>query len=143
MWWAVWIGSFWQKLKYFSTRMDQRGNHMNMNFEHFQIEYYKQIGKSRWKNGVIYLVSILPSWVMVLELSKTCFFCNFVLTSSKKSKSIKAIYIQRSERSRYELSEIGVVYYATTYCFRGMNVWSRRILEEFLLIQHLFWYFNC
>ena len=89
MWWAVWIGSFWQKLKYFTTRMDQRGNHMNMNFEHFQIEYYKQIGKSRWKNGVIYLVSILPSWVMVPELSKTCFFCNFVLTSARNLSRLK------------------------------------------------------
>ena len=76
-------------MKYFTTRMDQRGNHMNMNFENFQMEYYKQIGKDRWKNGVIYLVSMLPSWVMVRELSKKCFFCNFVLTSARNLSRLK------------------------------------------------------
>ena len=41
------------------------------------------------KNGVIYLVSIFPYWVMVFKLSEF----------SKKSKSIKLIYIYASERS--------------------------------------------
>ena len=36
---------------------------------------------------------------------------------SKKLKSIKAVYIYASERSRYALSENGIVHYAMTYCF--------------------------
>ena len=40
--------------------------------------------------------------------------------------------------SHYALSEIGVVYYAMIYCFRGMSVLSRKVFEEFLLSSHLF-----
>ena len=50
------------------------------------------------KNGVICLVSKFPSWVMVFKLSEF----------SKKSKSIKSVYIYASERSRYTLSENGI-----------------------------------
>ena len=51
---------------------------------------------------------------MILKLSKKVHFFNFVLTSAKKPKYIKAIYIYASERSRYALSENGIVYYART-----------------------------
>ena len=64
------------------------------------------------KNGVICLVSLFPSWVMVQKLSKKVHFLQFCADLSKKSKSIKAIYIYASERSRYALSENGIVYYA-------------------------------
>ena len=67
---------------------------------------------------------------MVLKLSKKGIFLQFCADLSKKSKSIKAIYIYASEKSRYGLSEIDVVYYAMTYCFNGMSVWSRRTFEE-------------
>ena len=42
-----------------------------INFEYFQIhnDCYKQSGISRWKNEVIYLVFMFPSWFMVLHLS--------------------------------------------------------------------------
>ena len=53
------------------------------------------------KNGVICLVSMLPSRVMVLKLSKKVYFLRFYADLSKKSKSIKAIYIYTSEGSRY------------------------------------------
>ena len=59
---------------------------------------------------------------MVLKLSKKVHILQYCADFSKSSKAIKAIYIYASERSRYALSEIGVVYYATTYCFRGMSV---------------------
>ena len=36
---------------------------------------------------------------------------------NNSNKSIKAIYICASERSRYALSENGIVYHAITYCF--------------------------
>ena len=37
-----------------------------------------------------------------------------MLTSAKKSKSIKAVYIYASERSRYTISENVLAYYAMT-----------------------------
>ena len=84
---------------------------------------------------------------MVCKLPKKLYFLQFSADLSKKSKSTKAIYIYASERSRYALSEIGVVYYAVTYCFRGMSVWSRSILKNFcwvsifsdILISNISW----
>ena len=60
------------------------------------------------KNGVICLVSMFPSWVMVLKLSKKDnlqFFADFI----KKSKSVKAIYIYASEWPYYAFSENGII----------------------------------
>ena len=54
---------------------------------------------------------------MVLKLSKKVHFLQFCAAFSKKSKSVKAIYIYPSEWSHYALSENGIVYYAMTYCF--------------------------
>ena len=62
-------------------------------------------------------VSMFPSWVKVLKLSKKMHFLQFCADLSKKSKSIKAIYIYASERSRYTLSENRIVYYAMTLRF--------------------------
>ena len=73
-------------------------------------------------NGVICPVSIFPSRVMVFKLSKKVYFLQFCADLSKKSKSIKAICIHASERSRYALSENGIVYYATTYCLGYIRV---------------------
>ena len=90
------------------------------------------------KNGVIYLISMFPSWVMVRKLSKKVHFLQFCADLSKKSKSIKAIYIYASERSRYALSENGIVYYAMTYYFEYISVWSRRILLNFCWVSIFF-----
>ena len=79
--------------------------------------------KSRW---VICLVSMFPSWVMVFKLSKKVHFLQFCADLSKKPKSIKAIYIYESERSRYTLSENDIV-----YCAMDVSVWSQRILLNF------------
>ena len=57
------------------------------------------------KNGVICLIPMFPSWVMVPKLSKTAYFLRFCADLSKKSNSVKAIYIYASESSRYALSE--------------------------------------
>ena len=56
------------------------------------------------KNGVICLVSIFPSWAMVLKFSKKFHFIKFCGDLSKKPKSVKAIYIHASESSHYTLS---------------------------------------
>ena len=65
---------------------------------------------------------------MILKLSKKVHFFNFVLTSAKKSKYVKAIYIYASERSCYALSENVIVYHAMTSCFEDITVWNRRTL---------------
>ena len=85
------------------------------------------------KNGVICLVSKYSSWVMVLKLSEF----------SNKSKSIKSTYIYTSERSRYATSENGIGYYAITYCFGDIRVWSQNILVNFCCVSIFFGYFNC
>ena len=89
------------------------------------------------KNGVICLVSMFPSCVMVLKLSKKMyfFFLRLCTNLSKKSKFIKTIYMYTS---------YGIVYCAMTYCFGDIRVWIRRTLLNFCWAsQHLFWYFNC
>ena len=65
-------------------------------------------------------------------------FLQFGADLSKKSKSIKAIYIYASERSRYALSENGIVYYAMTYCFGDISIWNWRILLNFCWVSIFF-----
>ena len=90
--WAVWIGSFWPKIEVFYRLEWTNGGttwKWILSIFKFRNEYYNQTGKSRWKNGVIYLVSMLPSWVMVLKFSKKCIFCNFVLTWGRNISRLK------------------------------------------------------
>ena len=58
---------------------------------------------------------------MVLKLSKKVHFSQFCADLSKKSRSITAIYIYASGRSRHALSENGIVY-AMTYCFGDISI---------------------
>ena len=142
-WWAVRIGSFlaenWVILQ---TRMDQRGDHMKMNFEYFQFQKLQsqtvRKAKAEEKNGFICLVSTFPSWFMVLELSKKCLFLQLSAHLSKKSKSIKAIYIWSSERSPYALSENGIVYYAAMTFWCGDIIFWKNAVRTFRII-----YVNC
>ena len=73
--------------------MWQRGDHMKMNFEYFQIQKWilqtVRSEKVNEKNGAISLVSFFPSWVMVLKLSKKVHFCNFVLSSARNLGLLK------------------------------------------------------
>ena len=78
---------------------------MKINVEYFQIQKLtlqtvrkEKVDEKKW---VICLVSMFPSWVIVLILSKKVHFLRFCTDLSKKSKSIKAIYISISERSCY------------------------------------------
>ena len=75
---------------------------------------------------------------MVLKLSKKVHFLQFCDDLSKKSESIKASYIYTSEMPRYALSENGIVYYAITYFFGGIRVWSRRILLNICWVSIFF-----
>ena len=120
-----------------------------MNFEYFQEWILQRVRSEKvdGKNGVICLVFMLPSWGMVLKLSKKVHFFAICADLSKKSKSMKAIYIYASERSHYAPSEKGIVYYAMTYCFGNISVWSWRILLNFwwvsicldILIANISW----
>ena len=92
-------------------------------FSNSEMNITNRLEKVDEKNAVICLVFMLPSWVMVLKLHKSAFL-QFCADLSEKSKAIKAIYMYASESSRYTLSEIDVVYYAMTYCFNHMSVWS-------------------
>ena len=82
-----------------------------MNLKYFQIqEWMLQTDRAKKVNGVICAVFMFPSWVMILKLLRKVHLFNFVLTSAKKSKYVKAIYIYASETSRYALSENVIVY---------------------------------
>ena len=89
--------------------MDQRKEQMKMNLDEFQIQKWMlQVEKVDEKNGVICIVIMFPSWVMVRKLSKKVL--KFCADFSKKSRSVKPIYIYASESSHYILSENGMVY---------------------------------
>ena len=64
---------------------------------------------------------------MFLKLSRKVHILQFCAELSKKSMSIKAIYICASGRSCYELSENGIVYYAMTCCFEDIGIWNWRV----------------
>ena len=57
-----------------------------------------------------------------LKLSKKVDFLRFCADLSKKSKSVKAIYIHATESPCCTLSENGIVYYAMTYLFGDIRV---------------------
>ena len=75
---------------------------------------------------------------MIIKLLKKVHFFSFVLTSAKKSKYVKAIYIYASERSRYALSENVIVYYAMTWSFEDISVWNRKTLVNFCWVSIVF-----
>ena len=60
-----------------------------------------------------HLVFMFPSWVMAFKLPKKVHFLHFCVGLSKKS--VKAIYLDISERSCFALSENDIVYYAIWY----------------------------
>ena len=77
--------------------MGQRGEPMKMNFGILQIQKWilqkVKAQKVDEKNGVICLVSFFPFWVMVLKLPKIVYILQTYAALSRKSKSVKAIYL--------------------------------------------------
>ena len=94
--------------------MDQRGDHIKINFDYFQIKKWMlqtvRAEKVDEKIGVICLVSMLPTWVMVCKLSKKVHILQLCADLSEKSKSVEANYIYASESSHYILSENFTIY---------------------------------
>ena len=99
--------------------------------------------KTDEKKGVICLVSMFPSWFMVLKLAWKVNLLQFNADLSNKFKSVKAVYIYASERSRYALSENDFVHYAMTYCFGDIEGLMSTNFVKLLMSQHIFWYLNC
>ena len=102
----------------------------------------KMIFFSPWKNHAFWVRK--KNFFFFFELFRSCLVCIFpswvvVLKLSKKSKSNKAIYIYVSERSRYELSENCVVYYAMVYCFGDIRALYQRILLNFCWVTIFFY----
>ena len=89
---TVWIGSFWPKIEVFywpeRTNGETTWNEF-WAFSNSEMNITNRLEKVDEKNGVICLVSMLPSWVMVLKLSKKCIFCNSVLTSARNLNWLK------------------------------------------------------
>ena len=61
---------------------------------------------------------MLPSWVIVLKLSKNVQLLQFCADLSKKPNSVKVIYLYASESSYYTLSENDMVYMGLSYSWR-------------------------
>ena len=104
-------------------RINQREDPMKTNFDIFQIQKWisqtvraQKVGE---KNGVIYLVSFFPSWVLVLKLPKIVHFCKFVLTSARNLNLLKQfIYIH--------LKNVIMLFQKIVF-YRGMNNSSRDV----------------
>ena len=90
--------------------MDQR----KMNFDYFQMQKWMlqaaRAGKLDEQNWVICLVSMFPSWIMVLKLSKNVHFLQFCADISKKPKSVKATDIYAPGICYDTFSENDMVY---------------------------------
>ena len=73
---------------------------------------------------------------MVLKLSKKVHFLQFCAGLSKKSKSIEAIYIYKSERSLYTFSENGILL-CYDLLFQRYKDLKLKNFVKFLLSQYL------
>ena len=105
---------------------------METNSEVLQIQQWipQTVGvqKVDEKNGTMCLVFFFPSWVMVLKLPKIVHFLQICADLSKKSKSIKVIYLYPSERPYLYLSERPhYVLSENSMFYRGLNNSSRDI----------------
>ena len=130
--------AFAQNWVILQIRMDQRGDHIKMNFDYFQIKKWilqtVRAEKVDEKIEVICLVFMFPSWIMVCKLSKKVHFLQFCADLSKKSTLGEAIYIYASKSSNYALSENAMVY-------RGLShhSWDIRIkISKKMLNQQKF-----
>ena len=70
--------AFAQNWSILQTRRDQRGDHIKINFDYFQIKNVTvRAEKVDEKIGVICRVSMFPTWVMVGKLSKKVHILQF------------------------------------------------------------------
>ena len=100
-------------MSYFTDQNETKEDNIKINFENFQTQKWMwqtvRTEKVHEKNGAICLVFIFFSLVIVLKLSKKVHFLKFSVDFNKKFNCNKAIYLYAFERSRYALSENGIV----------------------------------
>ena len=139
MWWAVWISSFWPIIEvFYRPEGTKRGTTWKwiLIIQKWILQTLRS-EKVDEKNGVICLVSMFPSWVMVVKLFKKVIFCNFVLTSTRNLNLFKQ-FTYMHLKGLVTLSENSIVYYAITYHFGDISVWSWEILLNFCCISIFF-----
>ena len=84
--------AFTQNWGILQTRMDQRGNHMKINFDYFQIQKWmlqKVSRKIRWKMGSFVKFSCFLSELWSLNCQKKDIFCSFMQTWAKNLRQLK------------------------------------------------------
>ena len=147
MWWAVGIGSFCPKLRYFTDQNGPIGAPHGIEFWLFLNEKmsenkqnYKPLER-KWKNWEnICPVSKFLFWVMILKLSKKVLFLHFCADLSKRPNSVKVAYIYASENFRYTLSENDLVYRRPMNCswdVSNENIKKMLTLQKFNKILQL------
>ena len=104
-------------------------------WDHFQ----KREDSRKKKKGI-------PSWVMVLKLSKKVHFLQFCADLSQKPKCVKVIYIYGSESSHYSLSENDMAYRGRSHRLWDIRNWNIKkvcqnpnIRSKNLCCSGLFW----
>ena len=89
------------------------------------------------KKWVFCLVSMRPSWVMILQSSKKVHFLQFCADLRQKPQCVKAIYINGSESFYYSLSENDVAYrgvWAIVHKILAINI-SKKTVKILILGQ--------
>ena len=134
------LGKNWSILQ---TRMDQRVTTWRwiVSIFKFRNEIYKQLERKKdGKNEVSFLVSMFPSWVMVIKLSKKVNFCNFVMTLARSLSLLKQ-FTYMHLKGVITHSQKMVLFIMLTYCFGDITVWSQNFC--YISVEYLFWCFNC
>ena len=120
---------------------------MKMNFEYFQIQKWMlqtvRSGKLDERNGVICLVSIFPSWVMGLKLSKKVSFCNFVLTSARNLSLLKQFTYMHLKGlvTHFQKMVLFIMLWLTVLKILVFEIEVRKISAHFfdILIAYISW----
>ena len=107
-----------------------RGLRNTTPFPNSEMNITNRVEKVDEKNGVICLVFMFPSRVMVLKLSKECIFCKFVLTAATNISLLKQFTYMHLK---------GLIYYALTYYFGDIRIWSWRIFFCWVSIFLIFY----
>ena len=121
--------------------MNERGDHMKTNSDHFQIQKWMlqtlDLKKKKKKRSFVWF-SYLLFELWSLNYPKKCICCNFVLTSAR-NKSVRAIYTYASESSHYTLSENDMVYRGLSHHYK---ILATKISKRYWLSRNLTKFFN-
>ena len=89
--------------------------------------------KKKKKKGSFCLVSMFPSWVVVLKLSKKVHLLQYYADPNKKPKSVKAIHMYASVRSHCIRTENNIVYKGLSH--RSWDISDIKLSKKILTQQ--------